>query len=286
MPRCPICNAPIPNFGPVRQHILNCTVCRQVYIPTQERIIPIENFLDPDGILDLLNVEGLSPAFQKLYTKDLQCAQSGIENFKKQGIMVDNLNAFEPWEKLMKQKVDQGDLEEAMFCALQGMKDYSWSPLFLGTLVIFFTKICYQEAALRSCSMLKKLAQPPYPVNQLCQMANEIAPALLHLYPRYSRDQINAIVLSFTAMYSLNNQRMERGKKIIDRAMSIDSENYEVYRQLGSYYWIKNDHVKAIESVERSIQINPNNPRTHEFLRQILNDQSSTKRKGLFFHKK
>ncbi len=123
--------------------------------------------------------------------------------------------------------------------------------------------------------MLKKLAKPPYPVNQLCQMANEIGPAFQQLYPGYSQDQINAIILSFNAMYSLNNQRMERGKSIIDRAMSIDSENYEVYRQLGSYYWIKNDHTKAIESVEKAIQINPNNPRTREFLQQILRDQAA-----------
>ncbi|MHA1618505.1 MAG: tetratricopeptide repeat protein [Promethearchaeota archaeon] len=282
MQRCPKCTAPIPNIGPVRQHILNCTICRQVYIPTNEGIIPIEKFLDPNGILELGNVEGFSRAFQKLYTRDLKFARSGIENFKKRGIGVDNLHAFEPWEKLMKQKLAQDDLEEAMFCALQGMKDYSWSNIFWGTLIVFFSKICYQEAALRSCSMLKKLVQPPYPVNQLCQMSNEIGPAIRQIYPGYTQDQKNAVILSYYAMYSLNNQRMDRGKKKIDRAMNIDSKNYEVYRQLGSYYWMLEDHDKAIKSVEKSIQINPNNPRTKEFLNQILRDQASQKKKKTF----
>jgi len=279
LPQCPNCKAPIPNFGPVRRHILNCSICRHVYIPDSTGIILLEDFLDPEGILDLSNVDGFSPAFQDLYTRDIKLARLSKETYQKSGVMVDNLHTFEPWERLMKQKVAQNDLEEAMFCALQGMKDYSWSNLFWGTLGIYFTKICYHEAAIRCCSMLRKLVQPPYPVDQICQMVLEIKPAIQQLYPHSSQKQINAIVLSFNGMYSLNNHRMSRGKKLIDRAMRIDPQNYEVYRQLGSYYWIKNDFKNAIKAVKKSIHINPKNPRTQEFLRQIMTDQASQKRR-------
>ncbi len=57
--------------------------------------------------------------------------------------------------------------------------------------------------------------------------------------------------------YLLNTGNLEVGKKLIDKTIETDAKNAWAYRNLGLYYILKKDFVKALENFEKSDILDP-----------------------------
>ncbi|WP_371804294.1 tetratricopeptide repeat protein [Candidatus Lokiarchaeum ossiferum] len=301
-----ICQCGFPRMeGPHHQIVSDCAGCGKSFIRSSNKWIMIEDYLDPDHLLNLETANGFSPEFVDLFNKELKNRQMAETSMRRNHIVTNFLYSYEPWKELAKKDLKELKIEEALFAIIHAMHDYPSNPGFWFTLTDIFIQIPWYQNAKKCFQITKRLA-PDFPplkqleakfhafeqkwnirkkkepnlnpkpeiINNLAVLAIEArqkSRALIHLkkvtteFPSYRSGWLNL------GSFHGSQGHQQKAQECFETALALDPNDPNTLFSLG----ILNFHLKNLDQSEmylrRALENDPTNSQIQESLQEIMN---------------
>lgn len=274
-PRCQICHLPM-IFGPDTKILYGCPGCGRSFILHENEWITIEDYLDPDQILQFENEDGFGPEYQKILQEEKK--QRGMGGLMaKMGIVVNHLEAYRPWADRMFQCMQAGEMEEALFTAVKALHDYFWNYGFWLNVAQMAAGLWMFDVAKRAIRLVQ-IMDPNY------EALNRIRERL-QMFEMMSKPMIDQLHKSpaIIAVTKLAEDNLRCGK--VDRAIyrlkeniNLDPNESQAWVNLGVCYLQKSEMGEADAAFSHAVELNPTDPMIYFNMINLANFQDDIKK--------
>ena len=247
--RCELCGLPIGNKDP----IYDCLGCGRTFIIQKKKRILIEDFFDPNKIINFEDENGFSPAYQKALEKEIENRKSA-KNSARMGLVANFLGSYEKWHKISQIAISQGNFEEALYANFHALHDYPSNPSFWFNITEIFIIIEWFEMAKKGISAIKMLKGVHKP--SMLMLNNKMDSLEKVISRRKKQDPFfNNVAHSIGLLSTINIQcgNHIRGEKRIKQAYSIDQNCGSVLENLGIFYSTQRDYENAVKCYKKII---------------------------------
>lgn len=303
--RCKICNIPIIQES-VDKIIYGCMGCGRSFIFHENEWKTLEEYLDPDKILDFDNITGMSQEYMDLIKKE-EKNQKERSLMAKTGVVLDFMEAYKPWSDLGFKCMQTGRIEEAIFCMTKALHDFYWNWGFWLNIAQLTVPLGLIEISKRAIRVVE-IMDPNY--EALDRIRTRIQMVELDL-----KNQINSAktdinfhcnALTFLAEYNFRNTnfkraiyryqqlfskfngdyndwmnyggallfdlRLKKSEKALKKALKLaktDKNRAEVYFNLINLANVKNDKKQALKWAKKASSLDPNNLRLRMKIKEV-----------------
>lgn len=257
--RCELCGLPIVRNDP----IYDCPGCGRSFIFQKKKRILIEDYFDPQKIINFDDTIGFSSVYQKALEEDMKNRDSA-KNSARMGMVANFLGSYEKWHEISQMTMRQGNLEEALFATFQALHDYPQNPGFWFLITDVFMDIDWLDMAEKGVSVIKML-KDRVPQQWMLMLDNKMNSLKKHIYEKKKQDRSFNNAAHSIAILSAHNFQCGnhiRGEKRLKQSISIDENCEAALGNLGVFYTSKGDLQNAKKCYEKILSRNKNSINT------------------------
>ncbi len=266
---CPICAFPIINLpmgGPFGDLTPNsdithsCDRCGRGFVKIDNELLTIEQYLDPDNLLDLENYEGFSPRFQELLSREPNF-RNMANNFNPMQPMVFSTGRYRAWEEHTGVCQQKDNLEEGFYSYMMFLHDVPYNPAFWRNIARTTSHLYLFSVSNRALSFARKLEPQAAYLNQIKSLIQSNQKSRDDSYPTASTEkEYISIGLNRIGIFDQECGMAPRALTRYKQAVEIDRENFSAWSNLGSLYIRMKENTLALKALNTALSLNPDNP--------------------------
>lgn len=258
-PRCPICD--LPNVENLTTLVTStCSGCGFGLVYHRDRLKSIEEYLDPDDIVNFSNFEEFSPEFHQNLRIEADMNRQRLEEAKR-GTLSRYMGRFEKWRDLGMIRWKQQQAEEFMYCMIMALHDYNACEGFWLNIVQAACNFGYFPLAERALDIVRRL-NPTSP--QLTRIMAFVQHEMLK-YPSHghsvSREEYRAQIYERMGDLASMGGNISRAILRYTQLLGLHPEDIRIWSNIGSQHLQIGDISGARNAFERIIALNPKDPR-------------------------
>ncbi len=266
-PRCKLCGLPI-----LIQHdtkiLYGCPGCLRSFVKAQNGWITIEEYLDPDRILFLDDISGLSSEFQQLMNiakENEELAQIGSQL----GVVADLLGAYKLWADFGFKCMRNHHSEEALFSMVMALHDYHWNWGYWLNVAQMAANLYLFEIADRAIKIVEVMEPDYEPLARIRYRNHEFQNRIQQKYCFSSKNSKYSVSIMQIATDAFQAQHQNRAILRLKQSINLDPKNGEAWMYLGLAYINIKDGDQGELALTRALELLPNNALIYYYLMNV-----------------
>ncbi|MHA1520470.1 MAG: tetratricopeptide repeat protein [Promethearchaeota archaeon] len=256
--KCQICGLPIipRNHDPI---VYRCSGCGRGFVNFEEKLVTIEQYLDPNNVLQLENYEGFSAKFKECLQTDGKNSEMADVFARSTGIVTNFLGSYEPWSDLAKNCMYKNQMEEALYSFVMSLRDYPENAGFWLNIAQIAANFRQFDMANKAIFVVKNL-NPYYEplqrnINKIKALNNSIDKENKGL----TEPQIQGRAFYMIGELALRVYNFKRAEFRLEQAIGFDENCEPAWHNLGPVYLHEEKYDKAEHALLRALEFQPDN---------------------------
>ncbi|MHA1647513.1 MAG: tetratricopeptide repeat protein [Promethearchaeota archaeon] len=271
--RCPRCDLPV--IDTINTRIVHaCAGCGRSFVRENEKMVTIEEYLDPEHIFQFENYANLSPTFQNLLREERNRYEMNSP-MNKMGIVVDHLERYKGWAEHGMGCLQTNQMEEGAYSMIMALHDFQINPGFWLNIAQIATNFDMFEISDRAVAIARKLDPNYEALNRIVGRLNTYRRNWKLEFGGLNSNQKRSLSVNKIAEESLRNGNFPRAFFRLKQVVEFDPSFQMGWNNLASVSFRLDDISMLKKAIEKSLSINPRNPNAHYFAMNIYISQNN-----------